>query len=512
MTTVNIVYKIRTAAVAAAVALAAAACVKEPSVPYSEVESKSLEMWIAKYRPDLKENRQSDGGYYVEVLSEGVADSLSIADILADEDTGECWVSFDMTGRNLQGDVFITRSEQTARMEGTFSKFTHYVPYRRYISNTNVSMLEGTYMAMTNTLNIGGRELQMRCGTKVRLYLPSSVAGGSGGLTGDGGYEGSFTLDGNRPAIVDMEITDRINNPVAFEGDLVDAFGEANGGVTPIKETGEENDGETAAAGLARLTRSGEEDAEDDGLFWRHACDTIPGLLVTKRYSPAEDAGFDFSFTYRRGTDENPYTAVNGVYRNGDVYADMAELDRRINAALTERFGSGTDGGEAVGETGTARIWYIGRFLDGFIFDTNIAEVRSIIYGSSEASGSYISYTPDSDKGSYITAWYYAVPEMRYGAWTALVTTSSFAYGATGVSGATETTSGSSYTYMPMYDMYNSMYGSSMYDYYSYNYYNYNLYNYYNTYTADTTTTTTISTEIQSYTPLLFQIFIEKDE
>ena len=30
---------------------------------------------------------------------------------------------------------------------------------------------------------------------------------------------------------------------------------------------------------------------------------------------------------------------------------------------------------------GTAKIWYIGRFLDGFIFDTNIDEVKKIIYG-----------------------------------------------------------------------------------------------------------------------------------
>lgn len=512
MTTMNIVSKIRIASAAAAVALMAAACVKEPSVPYKEIESRSLEKWIEKYHPELTENYQEEGGYYVEVLDEGTADSLAIADILADSEQGECWVTFDLTGRNLQGDVFITRSEQTARMQGTFTRFTHYVPYRRYIGTKNISMLEGTYLAMKNTLKIGSGELQMRHGTKVRLYLPSSVAGGNGGLSGDGGYEGEFSLDGNRPAIIEMEITDRINNPVAFEGDLVDAFGEANGGVTPVRE--DDAEASSAARFARRATRGDgeEQNDEDDGNMWRHACDTIPGLLVTKNWVPRADAGFEYAFPYLRGSEEKPYPAVNAVYADSGVYGDMQELDKRINEVLIERFGEGSDDGDEVGTSGTAKIWFIGRFLDGFIFDTNIAEVRSIIYGTSEASGSAFSYSPENNKSSNISVWYYAIPEMRYGQWASIVTTSSFAYGSSGVSGTTDqtTTGGSSYAFMPMYNMYNGMYGSSMYDYYSYDYYNYNLLNYYNSFSSDTTTTTTISTEIQAFTPLLYQIFIEK--
>ena len=503
---------VSTAAVAVAAMLFALSCVKDPSTPYRQIEARSLKNWIEKYRPDLKDNYQEDGGYYVEVIADGIADSLSIADIIADEEPGECWVSFDLTGRSLQGDVFITRNEQTARMQGTFTKFTHYVPYRRYIGAKNISMLEGTYLAMKNTLKIGDNELQMRYGTRVRLYLPSSVTGGNSGMSGDGGYEGSFSLDGNRPAIIEMEITDRINNPVAYEGDLVDAFGESNGGVTPIKKD-EETD-KTSSLRRAAISHADnvDDEEEEDGLMWRHVRDTIPGLLVTKNWVPDPEKGFDYAFTYMRGSEEHPYPAVNEVYMDNDVYKNLNDLDKRINEVLLERFGKGGSGGKEIGEDGTAKIWYIGRFLDGFIFDTNIAEVRSLIYGASEASGKALSYKPESDKGSNITAWYYTIPELRYGEWATFITTSTFAYGASGVSGTTDTSSSSSsYAFMPMYNMYNNMYGSSMYDYYSYSYYNYNMLNYYNSFATDTTTTTTISTEVQAFTPLIFHIFIEEE-
>ncbi|MBQ2394616.1 MAG: hypothetical protein II307_02500 [Alistipes sp.] len=220
-------------------------CVKEKVESFNSIENRSLKAWILKNRPEIVENFQKDGNYYVEVLEAGVADSMSIHDVVADEKLEGCWLFFNMTGRSLHGDVCITRSEPIARMQGSFSKSTHYVPYLRFMGEKNVSLLEGSYLAMKNVLTLGkdyaeskglDTEFAVRYGTKLRLYLPSAVVGGNAGVTETGGYEGQYELDGNKPMIMDIELVNRVNNPLAYEGEMVEGFGECNGGVTPIKK------------------------------------------------------------------------------------------------------------------------------------------------------------------------------------------------------------------------------------------------------------------------------------
>lgn len=520
----------------AAVLFAAASCTEISDVPYTEVEKRSFTAWMANHHPELMGNYQEDGEYYVEVLAVGNPDSVALKDLLVenetsgsddDEDAGEpgCWISFTLTGRDLDGKVCITRDELMARMQGTFTKFTHYVPYLRYLGATNTSLVEGSYLAMKNTITLSreyaesiglsGTEFAVRYGTKLRLYMPSSISGGSG-MVGDGGYEGEFTLDGTRPVIMDIEITDRINNPVSYEAYKVDGFALAHGGLSPLKEIvddDEEGDGDDADSDEED---DEEEEEEDDGMYWRHACDTIQGLVVTKRYSPGDlkfNYAFDFTMDADEETGEGGKTVTNTVYRDTDVYADINALEEKINEALTERFGEGVFDGEKVGTEGSVNIWYITRLMDGFIIDSNIAEVRELVFGAGEASGSVMSYSPESDKDNTVTSWYYTVPHMRYGGWYTVVTTSTFAYGYSGRSGSSST-SGSSlgYYYNPYFmynNYYNSFYGSSYYDYYYYNMYN-NYYNsmYYNT-GSTSETTTTISSEVQPYAPLIFQLYLE---
>lgn len=121
-----------------------------------------------------------------------------------------------------------------------------------------------------------------------------------------------------------------------------------------------------------------------------------------------------------------------------------SDLEKKIAEALVKRFhGEGDDyeaykgvadlDADSVGMEGTAKIWYIGRFLDGFIFDTNIDEVKQIIYGEVRKTGSAHSY--DVQNPDLITAFYYIVPHLKYGQWATLVTTSTNAYGTTGKSG-----------------------------------------------------------------------------
>ncbi|MFR9582164.1 MAG: hypothetical protein SNH67_07015, partial [Rikenellaceae bacterium] len=144
----------------------------------------------------------------------------------------------------------------------------------------------------------------------------------------------------------------------------------------------------------------------------------------------------------------------------------VSDLEERINAALAafmedKEFEIDTTmTGERIGYDQTASIWYICRTLDGFIIDTNIDEVSEIVNGVPVASSNVaLTYEADDDEDDMITAWYYSIPQLRYGQWAAILTDSEYAY-PDGVSASTST------------------YGAS--------------------------------TEIAQYTPLLFQIYIEQ--
>ncbi len=505
-------------------------CVKDKLESFNSIENRSLKAWISKNRPELVENFQSDGNYYVEVLEAGVADSVSIHDVVADDKMEGCWLFFDLTGRNLHGDVCMTRSEIIARMQGSFSKSTHYVPYLRFMGEKNVSLLEGSYLAMKNVLTLGAdyaaskglsTEFAVRYGTKLRLYLPSSVVGGKAGVSETGGYEGQYELDGNKPMIMDIKLVNRVNNPLAYEGEMVEGFGEGNGGVVPVKS----KDDKTEKAVLRSLQRSlaqhqstGDEGPESR--VWRHAQDTIPGIIVNQSYVPNASTPFNYAFRFAKNkTDLQVEYAYNKPYTDTDLYKNgPVDIDKLIDEALIERFGEGNSKGEVIGKDGNAKIWYIGRFLDGFIFDTNIDEVKKIIYGKVEEAGTVISYSAATGKDDYITAWFYTIPELRYGNWATFVTTSSFAYGVTGMSGNSTTTTSTDMSgyydymnYMNYYNYYNTYYGNGYYNNYYMNYYNYaNMYGSSLIDTSSSTTKTTVSTEILPYTPLIFQIFIEE--
>jgi hypothetical protein len=219
-----------------------------------------------------------------------------------------------------------------------------------------------------------------------------------------------------------------------------------------------------------------------------------------------------------------------------------------------ERFGEGLHPADAdpVDSVTNAKIWYVTRLLDGFIIDTNIPEVKKIIYDDeiTDEVGTpldFVTSTPESN--SLVDAWIYSIPQMKLGAWNAILTGSSNAYGATGVSGSTITSSSSSsamqnyYDYYNYYNYYNSYYGNSYYNNYYNNYYGYGGYggyggypgygyggyydNYYNNYYdsyyynnyynnsynySDVETTTTITTEVHPYSPMIWQIYIEHQD
>lgn len=219
-----------------------ASCAKEQTESYDKFEDQALEAYMTQKHKDLLENYQTDGGYYVDIIKlSDKADPKPVNDTI-------CWVKFDFSGRDLSGNIALTRRAAEAYQLGTFTKYTHYVPYYRYCGEANAGLIEGTYLAMRNTLHLGeeyarnkgiDREYLLRDGDVVRLYMPSRVVG-SGGISGDGGYEGQYSLSAKRPLIMEMEIVGIDKNPLEAEGSLVDAFAKENGGMVMFTKDGED--------------------------------------------------------------------------------------------------------------------------------------------------------------------------------------------------------------------------------------------------------------------------------
>lgn len=520
--------------------LALVSCAKVETESYDHYEDQALEAWMKQHRPQLLENKQTFGTseYYIDVLDAGNPDAKPVNDTI-------CWVKFDFSGRDLSGNIILSRNAQDASLAGTFTKQTHYVPYYRYCGEENGSLLEGTWLAMREMQVLGqtyfdtykndperrltSRELLLREGSKVVLYMPSRVVG-SGGVEGDGGYEGQYSLSTGRPFIVTMEICGTVKNPLEDEGSEVDDFCKLpeNGGLQIYSnKTGDE-----APEGSIPLPTDPKDGKHPYkiGQRWVSACDSVPQVYVNYRYRPEETLSFPA-----------PYAAGREPYL---TEGSLAQLNRDIADALKKRFyGEGEDAeqykgvveldADSVKLDGKAKIWYIGRFLDGFIFDTNIDEVKKLVFGKVEEEGSALEYTPE--EGGMIQAFYYTVPNLKFGQWAALVTTSTNAYGAVGKNGTTitETSGGSNgyssgyYDYMNYLNYANSYYGNSYGSYYGGYYGGYGGYGngYYDPYygygydydysgsnTGSTETTTKVTTEILPFTPLVFQFYVEPAE
>lgn len=483
---------------------ALSSCINEESISNEEREKISLEAWIKLNKPELLDNYQEEGGYYVEILDGDKDENIPVSadgndygsQPLMEQDT--CWVYCNMTGRDINGAICMTRDGKLADMCGTFSYSTHYVPFVNYCGENNMGLLEGTYLSMRHELKIGDTTYKMHRGSKVRLYLPSSIAYGENGSQTEGGYEGQYSLDASRPLILDIEVLSAIKNPSELELSMVKSYiGWEDPWVQATKPESEKTD-------------------ENDDL-------TLKGLYYSYAYNPATDNTYNYRYMqpHLKGTN-NPYVD-NKKYS----YGNMPFINQQINDILLKRFGKGLDASQRgekniVTKDGRADVWYVLRFLDGFVVDTNIAEIRTLVFGEQDPVCEVFSYSPSDDEGKgeeerqAIGAWYYCIPQMHYGAYGQIVTTSGYAYGAAGMSGTTTTETSSSaaasyYNAMNYYNYYNSYYNyyGSYYNYYDYNYYNYN-YNY--STDEETTTTTTISTEILPYTPLVFTIFVEPND
>ncbi len=498
------------AVVAGVVALSS--CAEEATESYDKFESQALEAYITQNKPELLANFQpvGDSGYYVEVKDEGNQDASPIGD-------GDMWLSYNFTGRSLDGSIVLTRNANVAKSLNTFTRYTHYVPYYRYCGADGADIQEGVYLAMRNELSLdnGARKIKLREGSKVVLYLPSLLIG-SNGLEGSGGYEGETSLAASRPIRVELEICDTVKNPLELEGSQIDYFCEENGGREEPKKT----DSESPSTKSEQLLPTDPKHPYNLTNRWVLANDSIAQLYINLRYDPAKDR---LKFPASDKHKMRPYAV--------SPYND-AGLEEKIAQALVKRFhsdkaysGAAALEADSVGLDKTVRIWYIGRFLDGFIFDTNINEVKELIYGKGYTAGEALEYVPRN--GGLITAFYYTVQNLKVGQWATFVTTSTNGYGSSGQNGSSTTSSSGDlsaeyYDYLNYMSYYNSYYNNYYSGYYSDYYGGYGGYyggyyddyysSYYDSATTTTTTTTTVTTEIPSYCPLIFQIYIDPND
>ncbi len=154
----------------------------------------------------------------------------------------------------------------------------------------------------------------------------------------------------------------------------------------------------------------------------------------------------------------------------------------------------------------TVNIYYVAKFLDGFIFDTNIDSVQVRLYGEARANSAF-KYTPKSDENNYISAFYYAIPKLYYGQHARMVFTSAYGYGITGKTAASDALNEYYSNYLSVL-FNNSLYNSSYSDTYYENYMN-TLYYANSLLQKSDEDEDEVTTEIQSYTPLVFDLYIE---
>ncbi len=433
----------------AAIALIAAmlfSCAKIEPEDTLRLEMESFNAWIEKH---LKGNgievAEQSNGMWVEFLDEGDQGR----DQLSGRDT--VWFSLNYTATDIRGNVFVTRDSIEALRQRTYTPYTNETPAFLLAGPKNVGIIDGQHFALVEELEKpDGSTMRMTKGSHVRLYIPPHLAYGTTGFSDTQGYGGQFPLDGSKIVVQDISVADVIKDPIEHEEKLVTH----------------------RALDQWMLTEA----------------DTLSALLYV------DSVHID-----------NP---------NGSKFRPRADIEAHRRA-------------DSLGVDSLAKIRFIGKFLDGFIFDTNIKTIYDEFYNRRAGDGypakdnnfTSLDFKPSTDLNKYIPAFDLAIPKLRRGLWYRLVFTSAYGYGATGLSARVRQEQAERKQYLEF--VYSNMYYNSMYNNHGYggygsyydNYYGGNYYDpYYNYSTSGYSSNTQeqqVITEIQPYTPLIFEIYIE---
>ncbi len=415
-------FKLRAIVATAAIAVTLFSCARQELTPYTEAERISLAQWVALNAPNAE---KCDENMYIEWIYRNPNTTDSLVEI------GD-WVRITYTNKTLDGNVIGTRNEEVAKIEGTYTPFTHYTSDLLYMNDPNVTMIEGQYLALQ----------KMRRGDIVRLYLSSSYAYNVQGFSNNVGYGGQNALNAQIPIIVDsLTLVEFEADPIITEQNAVKEYAHDKWGL--------------------------------------QTSDTIKSHFYMELLPP---------FPIKRDS-------------------LMSTPDS------------------------TVQIYYTGRFLDGFVFDTNIDSVQQRLYGRTVNKGP-LQLILSSDTTKMIEAWTIALKRACYGDHFRMVFASAYGYGIEGAEASSNQNSTSS-TNLSYYDyinymyymnaMYGGGYGSGYgsyggyYDSYYNNYYdmlyyqnmyNQNMNNSNNTDEEELEDDGIVSTEIQPFEPLIFDVYI----
>ncbi|MFR9603663.1 MAG: hypothetical protein SNG02_07310 [Rikenellaceae bacterium] len=393
-----------------------ASCVMEPEeADYDEIEQDILDLWMAANVPEA--TRWSDG-YYTQVLDEGDTSQTPI------HEYADCWIRYNLDGYDFDGNLIVTRNELLAYQMGTFVDHIRYTPLFQdlYFNSDDYDDIYSSYDDpdvydyLPECLNLAFKNevLNLHKGAKLILYVPSDMIDDADYAIE--GFTGQYTLGYYSPMKMIVEIVDAVEDPYAVEVAAVEEFMNLNGGfVINYREGFNEDyddDYEIDSDVLEAYNNAQELIPEN----WSNSLDTVRNVYLYRRFT------FATPLTY-----VNPYTSdiPESVYNQ----YSMAEIDAMLKEVIDDNFYEGKLTSKYIGFEGSAEVWYIGRFLDGFIFDTNISDVRDLVTDDGSAFNPGVMEWWASEASNYITAWAYSIPQLRYGQWATIITTSGNAYG-----------------------------------------------------------------------------------
>ncbi|MBO5805768.1 MAG: FKBP-type peptidyl-prolyl cis-trans isomerase [Tidjanibacter sp.] len=199
---------------AVVVAFVAVGCATPSTTEYSELEAQSLRAWMDKNYNGWESDpdwMRTDEGVYIHWMKR--SDLPAPADTIIKEGN---WVRIDYTGKTLDGDIFYTRNAGVAKIQGTYSRRTHYVDDFVYLYSENASLPKGTFQALTN----------MKVGDMTRVVMPSNMYRGSNGYNDTNvGYNGQWGISGDVPVILDsLTIAEVSEDPITLENKQVNKF------------------------------------------------------------------------------------------------------------------------------------------------------------------------------------------------------------------------------------------------------------------------------------------------
>ncbi|MFR9650951.1 MAG: hypothetical protein SNG35_02880 [Rikenellaceae bacterium] len=374
----------------------------ETDTTYQDLEQELFDKYMAwlNTNKELGLTLSDDATYYYKIDANGGGGTTTNGD--------ECWVRYDITSRNLTGDSYecvnLTTYEDIALNQQSFSYYTHYVP--------TLHELDEADSDYDSALDLILRANATYAGDYITIYAPSSL---SYGLVNGSGYGGSATLSAGESFYSNIEIKEVIRDIETWEQNVIDEF-VADAGILTNKAT--DLDDSTSEIEIYYYSSDNPNDVDLDFL------DVLP---ITYPYS---------YLTLRRGIDDinAKVKSLLQTFTEGeieDAIEDGAETESDDATKLVDITNKGV-----IGSTDDAKIWYIGRMLDGFIFDSNIDSIKGLMLNDYDTN-SALTYNATDDGDTYIEGFYHMIPKLKYGTWNVVLISSTYAYSTSGLTGST---------------------------------------------------------------------------